>query len=597
MKKNRFFRIAAVMLLFGLVLAGCKDPDDDNTPVGSTVINDLVLTGRVTAPVKNATPVTTFSETSQYSGTIVWQTAEGAPVSGSFTAGTVYKAVVLLSAKSGFTFTGVAANAFTYSGATVTNAANSGTVTITFPATVAAGEEENVTIDSLANDLDLLPDNDSSTPHTIVFASFTIDNEDTDPDGAWASVNEATNSARRYVILDLSACTAANNTISGVSITSQISQKPNALNNIYNNSFVKGIILPASLTAIGNSAFYGCAALTSISIPAGVTSIGNHAFYSCAALTSITVDSANSTYTSQDGVLFNKNQTTLIQYPAGKSGASYTIPAGVTSIRNYAFENCAALTSITLPAGVTSIGDSAFRGCTALTSISIPAGVTSIGTGAFMGCTALTSISIPAGVTSIGTGAFYGCAALTSISIPAGVTSIGESAFEGCAALTSISIPVSVTSIGNGAFMGCAALTSITVDSANSIYTSQNEVLFNKTQTTLIQYPAGKSEASYTIPAGVTSIRNYAFENCAALTSITLPADVATIGDYAFSRCTALTSVTFAEGSTIDDEQFGGNVFPQGSNGTGGDNLRTSYLSGGAGTYTRLANGSSWTKQ
>jgi hypothetical protein len=121
-------------------------------PATDTVVNATVLTGLVTAPVKGATPDTTPINETQYAGTIAWRTAAETPHSGAFAGGTVYKAVVTLIVKTGYTFNGVVANSFTYSGATmITNTANSGTVTITFPATEAEGgtdpdDEPNVEI-------------------------------------------------------------------------------------------------------------------------------------------------------------------------------------------------------------------------------------------------------------------------------------------------------------------------------------------------------------------------------------------------------------------------------------------------------------------
>ena len=274
------------------------------------------------------------------------------------------------------------------------------------------------------------------------------------------------------------------------------------------------IEIPASVTIIGMSAFNGCTNLTSIVIPASVTSIGQSTFSGCASLTSI------------------------------------VIPAGVTSIGQSAFSGCASLTSIEIPASVTSIENYAFSDCTSLTSIEIPVGVTSIRYRAFSGCTSLTSIEIPTGVTSIGDYAFYNCKSLTSVEIPASVTSIGYDAFYGCASLTSIEIPAGLTRIESYVFYGCTSLTSINVDSGNSKYSSEDGVLFNKNKTTLIKYPAGKSESSYVIPSGVTSIESCVFYDCRNLTSIEIPAGVTSIGSSAFSGCKSLTSITIPAGVT-----------------------------------------------
>ena len=176
--------------------------------------------------------------------------------------------------------------------------------------------------------------------------------------------------------------------------------------------------------------------------------------------------------------------------------------------------------------------------------------VTSIGVGAFYGCTKLTSITIPDRVTSIGNGAFRNCPGLESITIPDGVTSIDVGAFDRCTKLTSITIPDGVTYIGTNAFYGCSRLTDITVDSNNLYYCSESGVLFNKDKTTLICYPAGKTDSSYTIPDEVTSIGYTAFEACTGLTSIYFPDGVTSIGDYAFESCTGLESITIPNSVT-----------------------------------------------
>ena len=219
----------------------------------------------------------------------------------------------------------------------------------------------------------------------------------------------------------------------------------------YNCSSLTSVTIPDSVTRIGGNAFSYCSSLTSVTIGNGITSI-NDSFSGCVSLKSFTVSESNSAYSSKDGVLFNKNKTKLVAYPAGKTNTSYTIPNSVTSIGEWAFSDCSSLTSVTIGNGVTSIGESAFYNCSNLTSVTIPHGVTSIGEQVFYNCSNLTSVTIPDSVTSIGICAFYNCSSLTSVTIPHGVTSIGESAFLCCSSLTSVTIPDSVTSIGNGAF-------------------------------------------------------------------------------------------------------------------------------------------------
>ena len=206
-------------------------------------------------------------------------------------------------------------------------------------------------------------------------------------------------------------------------------------------SRLTSVTIPNGVISIGTSAFGSCHGLTSIAIPGSVTSIGSNPFYNCSKLTSIKVDDSNTSYSSVDGVLFNKEQTVLAVYPCGKTGTSYTIPGSVTSIKDSAFSDCSNLTSVEIPGSVTSIGTAAFSNCWGLTSIEIPGSVTSIGTDAFSFCESLTSVTLRHGVTSIGTNAFRSCIDLISIEIPGSVTSIGANAFHNCYGLESIFLP------------------------------------------------------------------------------------------------------------------------------------------------------------
>ncbi len=463
------------------------------------------------------------------------------------------------------------------------------------------------------------------------------------------------------------------------------------------------VTIPSSMTKIGYGAFQNCTGLISVTIPTSVAIIGSAAFATCTSLTSITVENGNNVYISDDGVLFNKNKTSILCYPAGKTQSTYSIPSSVTDIRPNAFDSCRSLTSVTIPSSVTSIGNDAFYNCTGLTSVTIPEGVTSISNNAFSFCSGLTSVTIPSSVTTIGSGAFRGCSNLTSVTVemetpltiteltftnranatlyvPAGckaayeaaqywqdfnivsvisfadanvkalcvqnwdtdgdselsedeaaavtdlgevfkgnttitsfdelqyftgLTSIGNEAFRNCRALSSVNIPNSVTLIGQHAFHSCnsltsvtipesvtkidfaafyqcysltsvtiptsvtniesatfgacTSLTSITVENGNNAYISEDGVLFNKDKTTIICFPAGKTQSEYTIPESVTRIFNYAFDSCSALTSVTIPNSVTTIGKVAFKNCSGLTSVTIPNSvTTIGESAFNG---------------------------------------
>ena len=330
-------------------------------------------------------------------------------------------------------------------------------------------------------------------------------------------------------------------------------------------SSLTSITIPDSVTSIGNCAFSGCSSLTSVHIsdiakwcaisfdyfdanplmdahnlyvngvlvkdliiPDSVTSIGDYAFSGCTELSSV------------------------------------IIPDSVTSIGRGAFV-CCGLTSVTIPDSVTSIGWRAFDSCSKLTRVTIGNGVTSIDGSAFESCTGLTSVTIGNSVTSIPTNAFYGCNKLTTVIIPDSVTSIGDSAFNGCSGLTSITIPDSVTSIGSNAFNGCSGLTRITGSSkvASAIAKQCNSNAFVVVLTTGDSiddsaYSDCSGLTSITIPDSVTSIGSYAFSSCGGLRSITIPESVTSIGDHAFYNCTGLTRVTISKNTTsIGEGAFG----------------------------------------
>ncbi|MGI6496892.1 MAG: leucine-rich repeat protein [Kiritimatiellia bacterium] len=309
-----------------------------------------------------------------------------------------------------------------------------------------------------------------------------------------------------------------------------------------NCTSLASVMIGDSVTTIGGSTLFGCTSLANVMIGRSVTNIVNNMFEYITSMTNITVVAANLNYSSIDGVLFNKEHTTLIFCPRGKTGA-YTIPDSVTNIGSSAFHLCTKLTSVTIPDSVTNIIDHAFWCCSSLVSVTIPDSVTNIGKYAFIGCTSLSSLTIPNSVTNIGSSAFWNCGSLASVTIGSGATTIGDSAFCNCTALSSVTLPDSVTNIGSSAFSSCISLTNITVASANPNYSSLEGVLFNKEQTILIQCPGGRIGA-YTIPDNVTTIGDSAFCNCTALSSVTLPDSVTTIGDGAFYGCTSLTNIT-----------------------------------------------------
>ncbi len=314
------------------------------------------------------------------------------------------------------------------------------------------------------------------------------------------------------------------------------------------------VAIPDSVTSIGNRAFYGCANLTSVTIPDSVTSIGDCAFSYCTSLTQISVDALNPSFSSVDGVLFDKGRITLIQYPGGNAGA-YTIPSSVTTIADYAFRYCASLTDVTMGNNVTSIGYEAFDSCTSLTNVTVGTNVTSIRDYAFSSCTKLTSVSIPVSVTNIGRGAFASCTSLTSVTIPNSVTNIAYDVFSSCTSLTSVTIPNSVTSIGDGAFSSCRSLTNVTIGTnVTWIGYYAFSQCTNLTSVTIPDSVIGIGPAAFSscssltsaaIGNHVSSIREYVFYSCTRLANVTIGANVTSIGDCAFASCPSLTGVYF----------------------------------------------------
>ena len=238
----------------------------------------------------------------------------------------------------------------------------------------------------------------------------------------------------------------------------------------YGCSGLTSVTIPNNVETIGDNAFNGCSGLQSLTIGSSVTSIGTNVFSGCSNLSAFNVADGNTVYSSDGGVLFNVDKTTIFQYPVGKSGDSYDIPASVTSIGVYAFSGCANLTAVNIPSGVTSIGDYAFNNCSGLTSVTIPDNVLTIGTYTFYHCSGLTEVVIPDKVTSIGQSAFFYCTGLTSVTIGSAVTSIGLSGFRNCTSLTTVTVKAEECALGNSAFAYCDNLAAIYVPSGRVEY-------------------------------------------------------------------------------------------------------------------------------
>lgn len=221
-------------------------------------------------------------------------------------------------------------------------------------------------------------------------------------------------------------------------------------------------------------------------------------------ISSVEIDKDNPNYTIIDGVIFTKDKEALISYlPNGPE--TYIVPDGVTTI----------------------------------------------GAGAFMWNESIKEVILPESLECIGESAFEECPNLETIEVNDNLAEILKYAFNGCYALKSFYVPASLTSIREFVFNNCYSLQSINVDSKNTVYSSEDGVLYNKDKTELIRFPQGKSLEGWSFPSSVTVIGHSGFYGC-DMESIVIPKNIKTIGKLAFSSCSLLESVTFAENSSLD---------------------------------------------
>ena len=284
----------------------------------------------------------------------------------------------------------------------------------------------------------------------------------------------------------------------------------------------KNVVVPSAIagcpvTIIGSEAFYECDLIEKVTLPSSVNVIGEAAFMKCKNLKSI------------------------------------NIPDGVTEICERTFIDCISLRTIDIPNSVTEIGGRAFMDC-AIESITIPHGVKGIKYKTFYSCFNLKNATIPNTITEIGNHAFFLCTSLDTISIPDGVISIGEGAFWSCNELKEIFIPASVAVIKEEAFRTCDKLISIDVDENNSEYASVDGVLLNKDKTSLIQYPNGNSNKTYTIPDGVERIERYAFLEVLNLENIIIPNSCLTLLSQSIKDCENIKAVAIPNNVMKIDE-------------------------------------------
>ncbi len=322
-----------------------------------------------------------------------------------------------------------------------------------------------------------------------------------------------------------------------------------------------------TVIGIGESAFYGCEALTSVTFPSTLIYIDEYAFGE-AGLTSLTLPGyivyfgegafcgcqGLSTLTIEEGITYLSDS----MFEGCESLEEISFPSTLTSIGAYTFVRCIALSEIELPNSITSIGDYAFEYCTSLVSINIPKSVTDLGKYIFSNCSSLSNVTLEEGLTYISDYMFYSCEALTSIDFPSTITTIGEYAFY-AGNLTSINLPKNCKTIGDYAFYNNLYVSELTLPEGLEYI---GDYAFYQ-----IFYYITDDEVVLTIPESVTYLGSYAFYHCTNmkklnilanideiqkytfyqntyLTEVSIPKTVANIGNSAFYSCTALTSIT-----------------------------------------------------
>ncbi len=348
-------------------------------------------------------------------------------------------------------------------------------------------------------------------------------------------------------------------------------------------SNLQSVTLPSSITTIGTDAFYACVKLGDINLPEGLTTINLRAFYNCHLDTVI----IPSTVTSIGNSAFKGNPTkSIVWKPANCSigsdsdapfysttsqVTSFTFAEGVETVPSYICKNMNLLDTIVLPSSVKSLGQCAFMNCSKLKSINLPVTQKTLPVSFFEGCTSLESIELPATLTTISTDAFYGCTKLAHVNLHEGLTTIGLRAFSGCK-LDSIVIPSTVTSIGNAAFKGNPTKSivwkpktcSIGSDDSAPFYSTSSQVtsfVFGDSVQVIPAYLCKYMNQldSIVIPPTVTSIGQSAFMYCSKLKSFTFPQGIKTVATSVLEGCTALEEVFIPSSvTTINQDAFYG---------------------------------------
>lgn len=295
---------------------------------------------------------------------------------------------------------------------------------------------------------------------------------------------------------------------------------------------VKEVSLP-NVCDLDDNSFVDMAGLETVNIGMNTYYISGGAFINCPSLKNLVVDEASDYYKSVDGVLYSKDGTTLIKYPAGKTDRTFVVPDSVENIERYAFEGAVNLEKIVMNDNVTEIGEYAFENCTSLSDITLSSD-----------CTSLLAYT------------FFNCSSLKNIELPDSVGYISDCCFENTS-LERINIPTALYSNSTGFLESLPeTVRSITVSEGNEYFTVENGVLLSADKTVLIKYPCGAQSTSFTAPESVKTIESGAFKNSKNLQSVTMGANVSTINSNAFENCTSLKSAVLTNVKAISSELF-----------------------------------------
>ena len=341
----------------------------------------------------------------------------------------------------------------------------------------------------------------------------------------------------------------------------------------YECSSLTAVSIPESVASIGQSAFYGCSSLSSLTLSNGVVSIGNHAFSECDALTSIIIPSSVTSvgYSAFSGKNIRKIFMMGSTMPSDFGSSYYSNDVAIiyTSNSDYASYNkykvYPLLSNMFEVDGITYVPTSMSERTCDVVNYDINRTTESVEVGASVSyrniaftvnnvndCTFYNSKNIKeislSNQGGLGTNAFENCTALASVELSESITSIGNYAFNKCGQLTSITLPASIASVGYAPFAQCDNLASISVKNGNTKYDSRENC------NAIIETEANKLVAACdntVIPESVTEIGDYAFVDCAEITSLNIKDNINSIGDYAFSGCSGLTDVVIEDRTEV----------------------------------------------